>query len=162
MRQDLADTPHRKVRGWVVPILLASLAVNLLIVGIIVGWLASPDGPRRTEWRTVRGLVGEPFIRALPDDHRRALVREVLRDDNRLRESRESLRARFEAFLSELRKEQFDIDKIQTLLKEQRKVALDRQDMGERFLLERLETMSVGERRDYADALEQALRQPRR
>lgn len=151
----------KKPRRWLMPLLFASLALNLLIAGIVVGWMASHGGDRRPDYRTVRGLVGEPFLRALPDDQRRAMMQDVLREAPRIRESRESLRARFEAFLTALRAEPYDPNAVAELLKEQRDVALRRQDIGERLLLERLNTMTPEQRDAYATALERSFRRLR-
>ena len=90
------------------------------------------------------------------------MLREIVRDAPQIRESRESLRARFEAFLSALRMEPYDPKTVAELLKEQQNVAVNRQEIGERLLLERLEAMSVSERNAYADALEQSFRRLKR
>ena len=152
----------KKPRRWLYPLLFVSLALNLLIAGMIVGWLASPDGPKRSEFGSARGLVGEPFLRALPDDQRRAMLRDIAREAPQLRESRESLRARFSAFLTALRADPYDASTVAALLKDQREVALTRQDIGERMLLDRLDAMSAEERNAYADALEKSFRRLRR
>lgn len=150
-----------KSRRWLLPLLFVSLAVNLLIAGIVVGWLVSHGGDRRAEHRTIRGLVGEPFLRALPDEQRRAMLRDVMREAPRIRESRESLRVRFDAFLDALRADPYDPAVVADLLKEQRSAALARQDIGERLLLERLEDMTTEQREDYAAALERSFRRLR-
>lgn len=152
---------QRKPRRWLFPLLFGSLALNLLIAGIVVGWMASHGGDRRPDFGAARGLVGEPFLRALPEEHRRALMQDVAREATRIRESRESLRARFEAFLTALRAEPFDADAVGVLLREQRAAALGRQDIGERLLLERLEAMSAEQRDGYAAALERSFRRLR-
>ena len=157
----MTDTPTRK-RRWLYPVLFLSLALNLLIVGIVVGWLVSPGGPKRADFGTARGLVGEPFLRALPDEHRRELMREALQEAKSIRESRQALRARFEAFLEALRADPYDPARVESLMKEQRNVALRRQDIGETMLLNRLEEMSPEQRLEYADALEHSLRRLKR
>ena len=149
---------QRKPSRWLYPLLFASLALNLLIAGIVVGWMASHGQDRRPDFGPVRGLVGEPFLRALPDDQRRAMLRDVMREAPRIRESREGLRARFEAFLSALRADPYDPNAVAGLLKDQRAAALRRQDIGERLLLERLEAMTPEQREDYASALERSFR----
>ena len=88
-------------------------------------------------------------------------MRDVAREAPRIRESRESLRTRFEAFLTALRTEPYDPATVAGLLQEQRTVALRRQDIGEQFLLQRLEEMSPAQRKEYADALEDSLRRLR-
>ena len=152
---------EKKPRRWLLPLLFTSLALNLLIVGIVAGWMASHGGDRRPDFGAARGLVGEPFLRALPDEQRRELMRDVTREAPRIRESRESLRARFEAFLTALRAEPFDAEVVAGLMREQRAVALGRQDIGERLLLERLEAMSPEQREDYAASLERSFRRLR-
>ena len=158
----MTKTPNKKSRRWLYPVLFLSLALNLLIVGIVAGWLASPGGPRRADFGTARGLVGEQILRALPGDQRRALMRDVLREAPRIRESREDLRARFQAFLTALRTEPYDPSAVSALLLEQRGVALSRQDIGEKLLLKRLQEMSPEQRKDYADSLEHSFRRLKR
>ena len=107
MTEITPDTP--KKRRWVMPLLYVSLFVNLLVAGLVIGAMLSPDGPRRrADDRPARGVIGEPFVRALPAEERRALMKDVLSNGDRIRESRESLRQRFEAFLAALRADPFD------------------------------------------------------
>lgn len=150
-------------RWWLLPLLFISLAINLLVVGVVVGWLVSPNGSKQVrEFGPARGLVGEPFLKALPPAQRRELIQEARRESRGLRETRESLRSRFEAFLTAIRAQPYNPDAAANLLGEQRNAAAERLDLGERLLLERLEAMTVSERRTYADALEEALKRFRR
>lgn len=162
MTEPFPDPPKR--RRWMIPLLVASLAVNLIVVGIVIGALLSPDGPRRggDGQRSVRGVVGEPFFRALPEDARREMVRDLMANRDRARENRAALRQRFEAFLAALRSDPFDAAEVGRLLGEQRGAAVRRQELGEELLLKRLEAMSAEERAAYADALEDRLRNFRR
>ncbi|MEM7718231.1 MAG: periplasmic heavy metal sensor [Pseudomonadota bacterium] len=143
------------------PLLVVSLAVNFLIAGLVAGALLSPDGPRKNSsesQRAIRGVLGEPFFRALPGPQRRAMVRDIVSNREQFREGREALRERVEGFLAALRAESFDRDELSRLLGEQREAAIRRQDMGEALLLDRLEAMSPDERSAYADALEERLK----
>lgn len=152
-----------KKRRWVMPLLFVSLAANLMIAGLVLGSILSPDSPRnRGEQGPARGVIGEPFIRALPKDERRALIRDVMQNRGQIRESRESLRQRFEAFLVVLRTDPYDPAEAARLLGEQRKVAVDRQEIGEALLMKRLEDMTPEQRIAYADALEKSLRRLRK
>lgn len=152
--------PAPKPRRWLMPVLLVSVALNLLVVGVIAGSWLSPDGPRRggDDRRAVRGVLGEPFFRALPDEHRRELVSEIRQRGETFRDGREALRQRVANFLGALRAESFDRAEVKRLMDEQRRVATDRQDFGEALLLDRLEAMTSGERTSYADALEARLK----
>ncbi|MCG6882962.1 MAG: periplasmic heavy metal sensor [Silicimonas sp.] len=158
-------TDPKKPRRWLMPALLVSAALNLLIVGIVAGALLSPDGPRRRggeDERAVRGVLGEPFFRALPARQRREMVREIVGNRDAFREGREALRTRFESFLGALRAETFDREAAAALLGQQRQAAIRRQEQGEALLLDRLEGMTRDERAAYADALEERLKGFRR
>lgn len=148
-------------RRWLLPLLFVSLAANLLIVGVVAGAMLSPNGPRGDQ-RDIRGVVGEPFFRALPEHARREMVRDALSSRDRVRESREALKQRFDAFLAALRADPFDAEEVARLLGDQRQAAVRRQELGEELLLRRLVSMSAEERAKYADTLEERLRSFRR
>lgn len=152
------STPKRR---WVKPLLFVSLAVNLLIVGIVVGWSFS-DGRKDRPQGPIRGVLGEPFVRALPDTARQAIRRDIENERGRISESRDVLRQRFQAFLEALRNEPFQPDNVTRLLQEQRQVGILRQEFGEELLLRRLSEMTPAERSAYADRLERELRRLRR
>ncbi|MBT8415222.1 MAG: periplasmic heavy metal sensor [Boseongicola sp.] len=150
-------------RRWVMPLLAVSLVVNMLIVGIVAGFFIA-NGPGKGDRLEgpARSLVGTPFIRALEPENRRALGREILRDETRLRENRSALRARFEALLAALKADPFDPDAVQSILREQRDIALRRQNIGEALLVDQLAKLSPEERAAYADRLARDLRRLRR
>lgn len=156
------ETPAsaRKPRRWLWPVLLVSVALNLAIAGAVAGALLSPDGPRKggEDQRAIRGVLGEPFFRALPKDDRRAMVRDIVGNRDTFREGREALRDRVANFLEALRAETFDRTEAKRLLGEQRQAAIRRQTLGEDLLLDRLEAMTPAERSAYADALEERLK----
>ena len=85
-------------------------------------------------------------------------MRDVIHHSASLRESREALRGRFQAFVAALRADPYDPDAVAALLAEQRRAALRRNDLGETLLLERLHAMNTAEREVYADALERSFR----
>ena len=143
------------------PLLFVSLAANLMIAGIVVGWSFSDDGKNRPKG-PIRGVLGEPFVRALPDNARQAIRRDLVREGDRITEGRDALRDRFQAFLKALRSDPFVPEDVARLLKEQRQVSITRQEFGEELLLRRLNEMSADERRVYADQLERQLRNLRR
>ncbi len=147
-------------RRWVWPVLIVSLTLNLLVAGMMLGAAMRADVRDRPPG-SARSLIGEPFIRALAPEDRRAFVRSMVRDRDALRTNRAELRARVETLLSALSAEEFDRDAVADILADQRALAQRRQDIGEDLLLDRLEAMTLDERRAYAKRLDEALR-PRR
>ncbi|MEM6384959.1 MAG: periplasmic heavy metal sensor [Pseudomonadota bacterium] len=155
------DDKAPKPRRWLMPALFVSVAVNLLIAGLVAGAFLSPDGPRHKNGenqRAIRGVLGEPFFQALPKQERAAMVMQMIGNRDEFRRGREELRTGVENFLNALRAETFDRTAAERLLNEQRRAANQRQDLGEVLLLDRLEAMSAAERSAYADALEKRLR----
>lgn len=147
---------------WMRVVLVASLAVNLLIVGMIVGTVASGGGPGQGR-DALREASGSPFVRALDPKDRRGVMRGMVSERRALRESRETLRARFDALLVALRAETFDAAAVEQLLEDQRRAVQARNKVGEKVILNRVSAMSVEERRAYADRLEAEIRpRPRR
>lgn len=145
---------------WMRITLAASLAVNLLVVGVIVGSLVTRDG-RGDGMRSpgaLRDLGPIPFVVALEPEDRRGLIRAMRGEAASLSQNREELRARFEAFLAALRADPFDASTVAGLLGEQRQIGAQRQAIGEKLLLERLSEMSTEERQAYADRLDKSLR----
>lgn len=158
----MTDTPPTpKKRRWLMPLLFASLAVNLLVVGLVVGWSFSDGRSDRTKG-PIRGVLGEPFVRALPESARQSIRQDIIQERGRIKESRDALRERFQAFLAALRSDPFVPDEVTRLLKEQRQVGITRQEFGEELLLRRLSEMSVEERSAYADRLEKSLKSLKR
>ncbi len=155
-----SETPPPR-RRWLWPVLIISLALNLLIVGVFIGAALRANSADRPPGST-RSLIGEPFIRALEPADRRAFVRGMIPDRETLRSNRADLRARLETLLDALSAEDFDRDRVADILADQRTLALRRQVIGEALLLDRLEAMSVDARRAYAERLAEALRRPRR
>lgn len=146
---------------WIRALLVVSLALNLLVIGMIGGAVLSGGGPGVPR-EAARELAGTPFVRALPPQDRRAFVRELRGQRDNLRESRAELLARFESLLATLRAEDLDVVALERILGEQREAAAAHQRLGERLVLEQLEEMTIDERRAYADRLEVDVRRPRR
>jgi uncharacterized membrane protein len=151
--------PTAPTARWVKLALVASLGLNLLILGIVAGAWLSPEGPRSDRIdAAARDIGATPFIRALEPADRRALFQAFRREDEPLRQNREELRLRFEALLGALRADPFDPFAVQSLLQLQRGAATERQMIGERLLVEQLAQMSPEARDAFADRLEASLR----
>ncbi len=158
----MADQIEQQNSGrWVRWALIVSLAVNLLVIGMVGGAVLSGGGPGDGD-RAARENRGSPFVRALEPGDRRAVMRGMIKERRQLRESREVLKARFDALLTALRAEEFDVDAARALVEQQRKATQDRVIVGETVVLTRIAEMSLEDRRAYADRLEAEVRRPRR
>ena len=76
---------------WLKPVLMASVALNLAIAGLVLGaWLG--DGPRKG---LPRDLSFGPFSEALGDQDRRALRKALMDRAGEFKTSRDASRAEF-------------------------------------------------------------------
>ena len=157
MTEETTKTPRR----WGRYLLVGSLALNLLIIGVVAGTLLG--GPRdRDRNPLLRDLGFGPFVHALPKSSKNELTDALKREAGSLRDNRAELRKHFEAFLAALRADPYDPEEVARLIADQRNRIGERQVIGQKLLLEHIATMSAGERADYADALDSALRRPKR
>lgn len=159
MSDQTPNPPQKTSRGRSI-LLAGSLGLNVLIIGLVLGWVLSPGGPRGGE-RAVsasRSYAGEPFVRALEPNDRRALYQDLKRRGDALRENRSALQRRFEKLLAAIVADPFDPTVVQTLLNEQRGAAVVRQQIGEDLLLERLQNMTPEARAAFAGRLKENLR----
>ncbi|NNF72341.1 MAG: periplasmic heavy metal sensor [Rhodobacteraceae bacterium] len=158
---DTQPTPVTRTPLWIRVTLVVSLALNLLVVGIVMGSVATRDRDRGAPGAQIgaaRDLGPLPFVMALEPQDRRALGRALRSEASSLRQNREELRVRFEALLAAIRADTFDAETVRGLLAEQRDIGIERQLIGERILLDRLGEMNVDERRAYAERLDKSLR----
>ncbi|MEM9972474.1 MAG: periplasmic heavy metal sensor [Pseudomonadota bacterium] len=151
-------------RRWLMPVFLLSLAVNLMIVGIVAGWVLTrgSDGRPDRQMREVSNIVGREFFRALEPEERRALVADVASQRDRVRENRSELRDRIERLLVLIVADPFDTDAVRDLLEEQRASVARRHEFGEELLLSRLAAMTPEQRQAFAENLSKSLRRVRR
>jgi uncharacterized membrane protein len=144
---------------WVKIALVVSLAVNLLIAGLVVGAMVRHDRDDRGMRGDVpREFMRSPFLGALDGEDRRAVGRELMREEGSLGENRAELRVRFERLLVAIRAEPFDRDAIEAILDEQRAVGARRLELAEEAVLDRLSAMTPEARAAYADRLDRSLR----
>lgn len=137
-------------------LLIGSLALNLGVVGIVAGALLSGrdgGGPHRGI-----DLALGPFARALAEDDRRAVMRD-LRHNGRLQlPSREDRRQDLAQLATILRAEPFDPVGMAAILDRQRDRALAGQATTQEVLIARIAAMTPAARVAFADRLEAELR----
>ncbi len=138
----------RKAPRWMKIVLGLSLAVNLLIFGVIFG-AAMRHGEG---WREAGGngmREGFALLAALDREDRRAILREV-----RTVQDRSARRAQITQLLALLRAETLDVAALQELIAEQRSMGAQMQELMAASWTARIERMGAAERAAYADRLE--------
>ncbi len=145
---------------WMRIVLFTSLALNLLVVGAVVGSrFGEKEQPKNA--RDDRGQIGAaigPYGRALSKDDRRALGREFVKNAKELRATRQEMRALGAQVVEALRAEPFDVAPIRGLLDQQIALGQNLQRKGQTLLVERIEAMSPEARAEFADNLEKMLK----
>ena len=136
--------------------LILSLAVNLLIAGVVVGGIF--DGRRPTGPGGFDMSLG-PFADAMERGDRAAL-RDRMRGhlDMHATDRRDRAAATAE-FLTALRADPFDPAVIESLFQSERDRAAGIMAEGQEAILERIKTMSPEQRRAFADRLTTRIRQ---
>lgn len=149
-----AAVPSGSVRGLRIALGL-SVALNLLVAGVVAGAFLRDGGPRD---RMVRDLDLGPFTEALSQADRAAIRRDFVARMPAMGEARRAMRAEFGALLQLLRAEPFDPDAVRQVLAGYRARMQERVDLGQDLLLERLAAMTPAARQAFADRLEDRLR----
>ncbi len=138
-------------------LLVASLALNLVIVGLVAGtfFLGETKGPPQRF-----DLTAGPMTRAMDVDRRDAL-RDALRASGAFQPAdRTQLRADARALLTAVRAETFDDAAFRAAL-ERQQARLDRgQDAVLDAVTQQISEMTPQERNAFADRLEEQMRRP--
>lgn len=140
-------------------LLIGSLTLNFLFVGGVVGFALKAGDHRQPPAASF--LIG-PFTQAL-DEVQRDNVREHLKKgmESRRKADRREGRRNFMVLMEALRQEPFDRATVEKALRAMEAQGLDRRQQGTDALLDAIEGLSVEERAEYIDRLEQKLRKVR-
>ncbi|MFZ5965323.1 periplasmic heavy metal sensor [Thalassococcus sp. BH17M4-6] len=147
----MADQAPR-MKFWLRLVLFASLALNLVIVGIVAGFVLRGGPDHRDGPRGRDGAVR--YSRALTEDQRDALRRDLraaFRGDRRAVAA--EIAGDFRAAVEVLRADPFDRAAFDAVMARQDTRAEARQQTGRQALLDVVSGMSTEERQAYADRL---------
>ncbi len=159
--RDPQDTPKPPARPagspvWMRVLLVASLAANLLVVGLVAGAVFNGPPPRESG-RSPGDVASTIYFGALPPDARREVTRMMWRHARDFREGREMLRTEVGNTLALLRAETVDKDALVASVRSQREQLGQRRELGDRLFIDYVAGMSLEERRAYADRIEEML-----
>lgn len=149
-------TKQGGMRPWLKVLLFTSLALNLAVAGVMVG-AALKYGHRNGHHPPRLDMVVGPYTHALGDRDRREIGRQLREEYSQSRPSREMIRAEFALVLAALRATPYDATQVQEILMRQLQAGSERQELGQRLLIQRLGDMSNAERAAFADRLEEGL-----
>jgi hypothetical protein len=150
-----AAAPAAGTPLWMRVLLVVSLALNLLVAGVVIGDIAT-GGDHGRGPRPVEMTLG-PFARAMDTQDRQAILGS-LRGNPELRPlSRDQRAAAFGEILATLRAEPFDRPRAEAALSAQAERIQGLEHAVQGALLDRLAAMSADQRTAFADRLEAEL-----
>ena len=145
---------------WLRVLLIASLALNVLVIAAVVGAAVSGPGRGAPSESAMRQFGFGPYGAALNKEQRRDMRGRVFEERRNLRQALRSLGATFDELQILLRAETLDRAEMERLLAEQRRLTSQLHGIGHGFIIESVADMSAEERAAYADRLKDKV--PRR
>jgi uncharacterized membrane protein len=153
------SSPRR--RRWLVPLLVASVAVNLVIVGAAFsGQFWPDDGTRKSSHRSA-DLMPRSFFRALDEERREELVEVFRARRTEWREERRALRDAATALADALEREPFDAQLAHSAIADHAARSHQLVDLGATVAADLVVALSPQERRDLAQAIRQRIEEER-
>ncbi|PWE33829.1 hypothetical protein DDZ14_03990 [Maritimibacter sp. 55A14] len=157
-----AEEPKPAGAGrWVKIALVASLALNVAVLGLVAGTVFSPHhGKDRWRHHSDRGLMPmglHVYGRAMPDADRQALIDAAREHGIRRQDAREELRGHFRDMVAALRADPFSAERVMVVLRAQHRSVGARIVEGQSLLVARISAMSPQARHAFADRLEDRL-----
>ncbi|TCP41330.1 periplasmic heavy metal sensor [Rhodovulum marinum] len=151
------DPQPPRTRTWVRVALVTSLALNLLILGIVGGAVIGHGRDRGPQATIGPGDYG-PYGRAFTEADRAAL-RAALKDQApRLGQNRAAVRDGFRDLLAALRAEPYDHARVARVMETQQARVQDQAALMRGLMLDRIAAMPPEARAGFADRLERVLR----
>jgi uncharacterized membrane protein len=166
----MSDTqfPRAKRKGSVARVVLvASLALNLAVVGLVVGAALRSDDTNRPGSDSYRARAMQnrdfgmgPFIGALDEEARRGVGQAFVKRAGSSDNARKDARVKLSATLEFLTADPFDADAFRENLEAHQAQFSERQNVGLMVLVDYLVELSPADRVSYAERLELALTRP--
>lgn len=145
---------------WMRVALVASLGVNLLVLGMVGGAVLRHG--RDGDGRFVSDVGFGAFTDALSREDRGALRDAFVSRAPNFRDMRDEARNDVATLIAALQADVWDADAVRAALAKQRDRTVTRIALGQDLLLERIGAMSPEARRAFADRLDGMMRHPKR
>lgn len=145
--------------SWGLKALLGmSLALNLVVVGIVAGGVVRQGGWSEKGHRMpALGSFGTPYMQALPRQNRREIMKAMRGQAVVEIPSRKERRAMFFEVLSSLRAVPFERSALETTIQRQSDTSVTIQTTAQKAWVDHVSAMSDNERMAYADAVEEVM-----
>ena len=160
----VSSAPPSSSRGrrrWLVPLLVASLAVNLVIVGAALSGRFWPHHGERGGSHRSADLMPRAFFAELDRQRRDELATIFRARKLEFREERRALSAAAAAFADALAREPYDVPSAQSAIAEHTAKSHKLIDLGATVAGELTEALAPEERRALAAAIRQRLEEDR-
>ena len=146
------------MRGWMKVLFGVSLALNLLVLGAVGGAVMRHGGWDGRHHPPRADMAGGPLTRALSQEDKRAVAREMRRA---YRSEGSSGRAAYDAamqqLVTDLRTDPFDPEPVKAQMGQMREMLGQRVAIGQQILLDHLVQMDPDARHAFAARLEEAM-----
>ncbi len=150
--------PRAVKRRWVKPLLIASLAINLAVAGLMVGAVFGDKRHGRHDSPIAGGM--RPYLSALPEAQR-PLVRQKLQENREtLRASRERMRHASRTIRLAIAAEPFDAETLKQAFATQRALYDGLAEGSHNALADIVATMTDVQRAEFLEALVKFRRKP--
>ncbi len=149
------NTP--KAKGWQRWILVASLTLNLFLVGLMVGGALGGKDKGRNGQSEIRPAGLGPYARVLDKSQRRALAAEFRKSDLRWRDLRKGLRTQGIRAAELLQADVFDAEAFLDLVAGQRKTLSQQYAQSQEVFVRFLAELPDAERKEIGAKLEMGI-----
>lgn len=149
--------PSMACPRWMRWLLVLSLALNLMIVGLVAGFAWQGGGKYAGHHPSRLEKIGGPLTHALSHEDRTAIRREMRAVYRNRQDERSKQHRQMQTLIDDLRRTPFDRETIAGHMAAQRDILQERVSLGQSILLDRLVAMSPENRAAYADRLQTAL-----
>lgn len=156
----MAETGQKTpgMRGWLKVLFGVSLALNLLVLGVVGGAVMRYGGWDGGHHPPRADMVGGPLTRALSQKDKRDVAREMRRTYRAEgRGGRAAYHAAMQQLVTDLRAEPFDPDPVKVQMAHMRDMLGERVAIGQQILLDHLAQMDPDARHAFAARLEEAM-----
>lgn len=152
------DMPEVKRKRWPTVLLAASLTLNLLVAGVVVGAqfrdLRDFRGAPPPNRQALRDTGLAPFFDAMPREMRGRMSQMMRGQNGAMGPDRPVLAQEMRAMIAALKADPYDPDVLAALMQAQQQRAATRAETGRDLLVGQIASMSTQERAEFADELE--------